>query len=149
MFFSSIEFYVILAVIAATIVAMACRPSSQGPVLEFLLAGRLRDSADMHPAIDIACNSDGTVSLTRRAVSGLTDMGAVSIAIEKKGTDISIEERLTQGRGLPAMPVDAEFILDFMPPGRYHVRYNSSQASLFCAFTLTVRPGLQTTKPLT
>lgn len=137
-----------LAVIAAAIVAMACRPAMQGPVLEFLLAGRLSPSAEAEPGLDIACNSDGTVSLKRLCVTGLTDLGAVSLAVKKKGTDISIEERLTPGRGLPELPVDADFLLDFMPPGRYHVRYNSADAGLFCAFSLTVTPGLQTHKGL-
>lgn len=86
--------------------------------------------------------------LTRSGLAGLTSAGAVSLAVTVTGTDVAIEERIT-GATSPSEPVDtALFTLDFLRPGRYHVRYNSSSLGLFSAFTLSVRPGASLTRPL-
>lgn len=146
--FNSVEFYVILAVLAAAVVALASRPTSIGPVTEHLLAGILRGSNLEEPGLDITCRSDGSVCIQRTGVDGLAENGAVSLAVKKKGQDLSIEERVTIGRGEPRGLTEAIFNIDFLPPGRYHVNYNSSDTGLFCVFTLSVIPGLQTRKLL-
>ncbi len=149
-FFTSVEFYVILAVIAAAIVAFAARPGGTGPVQEFLLAGTLsRGSANARPELAIEVRPNGQVRLVRRGVDGITDDGAVSLAVKVKGTDVMIEERLTPGKGILEPDVSAEFLIKFLKPARYHVKYNSQKTGLFAAFPLHVTPGIKTIKELT
>ncbi|MCC8113493.1 MAG: hypothetical protein LIP03_05760 [Bacteroidales bacterium] len=84
-FFHSVEFYIILAVIAAAIVAFSARPSARGPVEEYLVAGDLSDSPIDTPKIEVYCPDNGGIELWRYGVDGLTDTGALSLAITKKG----------------------------------------------------------------
>ena len=150
-FFHSTEFYVIASMAAAAVVGLCVRPPSRGEAIERLLAGTLcrSDSNDPEPRVTISCPEDGgPVLLTRSGLAGLTSAGAVSLAVTVTGTDVAIEERIT-GATSPSEPVDtALFTLDFLRPGRYNVRYNSSSLGLFSAFTLSVRPGASLTRPL-
>lgn len=150
-FFTSVEFYIILAVIAAAIVAFAAKPASSGPVQEFLLAGDLtRGAAGARPELAIDVQSNGSVRLVRRGVDCLTDTGAVSLAVKVKGTDVMIEERLTSGRGTLEPDISASFLIKFFKSGgRYHIKYNSQKTGLFAAFPLHVAPGIKTIKELT
>lgn len=150
-FFTSVEFYIILAVIAAAIVAFAAKPGSSGPVQEFLLAGDLsRGSESAHPELNIDVQGNGSVRLVRRGVDCITDTGAVSLAVKVKGSDVMIEERLTPGRGILEPSVSAAFLIKFLKPGaRYHIKYNSQKTGLFAAFPLHVAPGIKTVKELT
>lgn len=140
-FFSSTEFYVIASVAAAAVVALCVKPQPRGEAIERLLAGTLCDVSDpdLRPRITLACSSDGRVMLTRSGLHGLTTHGAVSLAATRIGSDITIEERITPSPG--GEPVDtALFTLDFLTPGRYHIRYNSDATGLFAAFTFTSGP---------
>ncbi|MCC8113494.1 MAG: hypothetical protein LIP03_05765 [Bacteroidales bacterium] len=59
-----------------------------------------------------------------------------------------IEERLTPGRGVLMPAQQAYFRVKHMPPGRYHVRYNSQKTGLFAAFPLHITPGLRASREL-
>lgn len=114
--------------------------------MEYLLSAELSptdDSAD-GPSIDIACLDDGTVRLVRHGVEGVTLSGTVGGAVKCNGTNVSIEERLVVGSTWDDAARKATFRIDFLPPGRYHVRYNSDRTGLFAAFQLHVRPGITT-----
>ncbi len=149
-FFSSPEFYVIATIAAAAIVAGCIRPQQKGPAIERLLGSALCDASDTDtsPRVTISCEPDGMILLTRHGLSAMTDNGAVSIAATRTGTDVILEERVVHS---PAgQPVDtALFTLDFLPTGRYHIQYRSEPYGLFAAFSLTVRPGNEITRPLT
>lgn len=149
-FFTTTEFYVIASLAAAAIVGFCVKPPSRGQAIESLLAGTLCDTSDSDPTprIALSCDDDCRVLLTRHGLDGLTTTGAVSLAATRIASDITIEERVTPTPG--GEPVDtALFSLDFIPPGRYHVRYNSESTGLFAAFTLTVRAGNTIIRPLT
>lgn len=148
-FFSSTEFYVIASMAAAAVVGLCVKPPSRGQAIERLLAGILCQTSepDATPSITLSCEPDGNVLLTRSGLEGLTTAGAVSLAATRIGTDITIEERITPTAGGEAIDA-ALFTLDFITPGRYHLRYNSSALGLFAAFTLTVRPGNTLRRPL-
>lgn len=154
-FFTSTEFYVIASMAAAAVIGLCVKPGARGEAIERLLAGHLCDtSADRSdpadaalPQITLSCDPSGNVLLTRSGLSGLTSDGAVSLAVTRIASDITIEERTTYSP--LGEPVDtALFTLDFLPPGRYHVRYNSDATGLFAAFSLTVRPENLVTRQL-
>lgn len=147
-FFSTVEFYVIITIIAAAIVAISCRPSSKGPVYERLLAGDLQESTEPTPCIRLICLDNGKIMLTRFGLDSLNAGGAASLAIKKTGSDVMIEERLVSGKGAPIPCAQATFSIDFMPYGKYHIRYNSASTGLFCAFPFTVKPDMEVTKYL-
>lgn len=142
-FFSSIEFCVIMAVVAAAVVALACRPQARGEMLEYLLAGRIsRTGSSEEPMVEFRCLDSGEVVLERTGIENVTESGAVSLAVKCDGVNVMIEERLITGNQYD-LPIDtALFTLDFLRPGRYHVRYNSDASGLFSAFQLHVRPGI-------
>lgn len=148
-FFSSVEFCVIMAVIAAAVVALACRPQARGEMLEYLLAGNITRKGDAGDAmVEMKCLDSGIVMLQRSGIDGVTESGAVSLAIKCDGVNVMIEERLIPGNQYD-MPIDtAIFTLDFLRPGRYHVRYNSDSSGLFAAFQLHVRPGIVASRML-
>lgn len=142
--FGSVEFYVIMAVVAAAVVALASRPRAAGEMLEYLLASSLVEQGGhaSGPSLELACLPDGSVRLTRRGLEDISMSGAVSLAVRTNGVDVFMEERLTPGGGWEAPASEAVFYIDFLRPGRYHVRYNSERTGLFAAFSLHVRPGL-------
>lgn len=147
----SVEFYVYATVVAAAIVAYLARPSSRGEARQYLLAGELSnvsnrtwtDLPTLPPSISIIVREDGAVVLFRHGVEGVSTSGAVSLAITVIGYDITIEERIVPGNNLDD-PIDtATFVLDFLAPDRYHLKYNSSATSRFATATLLVRPGYE------
>lgn len=141
-----------MTIIAAAIVAMAARPRQRGEVVQHLLSSTLSAESDDFqsdsPSVEFQCRHDGTVGLVRRGIEGVSMSGAVSLAVSTNGVDVSMEERLVEGSSWDAQAVEARFNIDFMPPGWYHVKYNSEKTGLFAAFQLHVRPGLCATRLL-
>lgn len=149
-FFNTTEFYVIATMVAAAVVASCMRPPSRGEAVERLLGGKLCDVSDPDPSprLTLTCDDTGAVLLTRSGLEGLNEDCAVSLACTLIGSDLTVKERIVGSRAAGA-PVDtALFTLDFLPPGRYHVKYESESTGLFAAFPLTVRPGNTLTRPL-
>lgn len=160
--FHSVEFYVIILLIAALAIAFISRPSEYGPVYTSFANGRLRfltDIEDPTPRIELECLDDGSVKITRYGLpDNLTDDSTVALAITRKGFDISIEERITAASGhgsvssttsavSPDAVAAATFILPDLAQERYHIRYNSDPTSSFTSFTLSNRPGLHSVRP--
>lgn len=156
---SSVEMYVMAAVAAAAVIALCVKPSSKGEARQYLLGGVLcdfdgdggveasDDDSAFGPTIIMECLDNGNVLLTRRGLSGMTDAGAVSLAISVVGYDVTIEERLVEKSG--GLPVNtALFTLDFLAPERYHIHYISEQTASASAFTLHNRPGLHLSRTL-
>ena len=150
-FLSSVEFYVYATLVAAAIVAFLARPSSRGEARQHLLAGELSNAtgrnwgeiATVQPAISLIVRDDGAVVLFRHGIDGVSTSGAVSLAITVIGFDITIEERIVPGNNLDE-PIDtASFVLDFLAPDRYHLKYNSSATSRFASTTLLVRQDFE------
>lgn len=152
--FHSVEFYVILTVVAAAILAFCARPSQRGEAETHLLAGVLSDAPDTeNPSITVECLENGDVTITRHGLRGIYSTGAASLAITQIGTDLKIIERLTPGpRPYPATDddgnvqapadiVEALFTLNFMGRGWYHIKYEA-EGNFFAAFSLHVRPGI-------
>ena len=155
-FLSSIDFYVYATLVAAAIVAFLARPSERGEARQHLLAGELSnatkrswsDSNSAQPAISLIVRDDGAVVLFRHGIEGVSSSGAVSLAVTVIGFDITIEERIVPGNNLDD-PIDtATFVLDFLAPDRYHLKYNSQATSSFVATTLLVRPDYEKHLPL-
>lgn len=152
-FFSSIEFYVIMVVVAASIVVFSARPRTRGSMREYLLASRLREQDGAEggdsPEIEVFCDESGKVTLTRRGLpDDITMSGAVSLAVNYDGVNLRMEERLTAG--LPSSPRvgEAVFDLHFLGQGWYDAMYNSDTTGLFVAFKLHVRRGLRVVRTL-
>lgn len=154
--FQTPEFYVIVSVIAAAIVAVASLPERKGEVKLHLLAGELQTSSDPsddlgpgHGAIIFEVHAGNFVSLRRTGLTGVTMDGALSLAIKVSGFDIVIEERVTTGSWSPfGMADSAVFHLDFLAPEWYHIRYESEQFSEHASLTLHVREGIRVEKKL-
>lgn len=155
-FLGSIDFYVYATLVAAAIVAFLARPSERGEARQHLLAGELSnatkrswsDSNSAQPAISLIVRDDGAVVLFRHGIEGVSSSGAVSLAVTVIGFDITIEERIVPGNNLDD-PIDtATFVLDFLAPDRYHLKYNSQATSSFVATTLLVRPDYEKHIPL-
>lgn len=148
--FQTVEFYVIVCVIAAAVVALAALPSKRGEAQLHMAAGELsEDCGDSNAAtLHAICNDDGSVTLRRTGLHGMTASGAVSLAATVIGFDVSIQERLSAGYRNDTPTPTATFRLDFLARERYHITYRSEDTGLFAAFTLSNRPGLHVTKQL-
>lgn len=167
-FFQTPEFYVIAAVLAAAVVAWFAVPHGKGPVETKLLRGVLgnvtaeseaenspeatdnsADTADQSSArLIVECRPDGSVAVTRTALNGITESAAVSVAVTLNGFDLTIKERTAPGYSTDTPMTSATFVLDFLAPERYHVRYVNEDTGQYCVFTLPVRPGLRMVRPL-
>lgn len=152
--FQTVEFYVIAVVVASAIVAFFGRRPADGPVREHLLPGVIsREEATAgEPTIELLCADDGSVLLRRHGLKGVFADGAVSIAVEVKGFDVAIRERIVAGRNQEEPVNTASFILDFMGQEHYFISYRSeltaSESALFAAVTINNRSGFHISKTL-
>ncbi len=135
-FFHTTEFYIILFIVAAAIVAYAALPHRGGAVREVLLAADLIPSdpsspADARPAIEVYCDERGNVMLKRSGLPDIYLSGTVSAKVEVKGFNITVYERLTQARDgdYSCRAGSALFTLDFLGSERYYLRYESEVTS--------------------
>ena len=145
-FFQTVEFFVIAALSAAAIVAYLCMPKSRGEAVVHTVAGELSagDGGDgEEPELLVEVRDDGAVVLTRSGIEGITASGAVSVAATVCGFDMNVEERRMRGFSNDARIDKARFVLDFMAPEWYHVRYANSDTGEFCSFRLHVKPGIK------
>lgn len=151
---SSIEIYVIAALVAAIALILASRPASHTAATQHLLEGVLcqidTEVAPTEQSLHFECTDNGIVLLRRHGLRELTQNAAVSLAIEVKGFDIEIKERVVPQRpGDNSLPIDtALFTLDFLAPERYFVRYTSEFYSVMAAFSLSVRQEMWKTVQL-
>lgn len=148
-FYTSIEFLVSAAVIAAAIVAYSAMPAKRNAVVTKLLPGNLSLSANgSHPAIELEALPDRNVILHRRGVCNIGLEGSVSVAIEINSRDILVKERLIPGKEGQNQMVDATFLLDFMGPERYHIRYESEDTGLYAVATFANYTGVKLSRQL-
>lgn len=156
-FLHSVEFYVILLVVAALAVGLLAIPHSTGPVETDFATGDLDfnpSPADLNPSLEIDCRPDGTVRIIRTGLpEGMTSAATAALAITRKGFDLTIEERLTPGSSAylasESRPVNcAIYYLTGLAHERYHIRFNSESTSSFAAFSLNNLPNLRTSRPL-
>ena len=156
--FQTVEFYVIVSVVAAAVIAVVSLPERKGEVKLHLIAGELLQvpESDAVAAVGpgkgellIEVHAGNFVSIRRTGLDGVTMAGAVSLAVKVSGFDIVIEERVTTGSASPfGMATGTLFHLDFLAPEWYHIRYESERFSEHAAFTLHVREGIVMRKPL-
>jgi hypothetical protein len=151
----SVEFYVIIFVIAAFAVALMALPSGHGPVETDFANGLLSYDptiTDQTPRIELECKEDGTVKITRYGLpDDLNTASTVALAINRHAFDLTIEERITPANKAlldseitPAN--NAVFYLTGLAHERYHIKYNSDSTSSFTTLTLHNRPGLRSTR---
>lgn len=148
---SSVEIYVLLALLAAAVLALCMNPSKKGEAISHLLAGtfcQFEDNGIDSPIIDFECLESGNVLLTRRGLLNLTESSAVSLAITIIGFDITIQERIVIGNGSGEPINTALFTLDFIGAERYHIRYISEQTSSAASLTLNNRPEMHVSRQL-
>lgn len=142
-FLGSIEFYVIAAFVAAAVIAAASRPSRKSAARTFFYAGEpVDDPGAPHPA-EIECEVDdrGNMHITRRGLEGVSEDGALSLAVEIIGLDVTIKERLTPGRNGFSPVTAMRATIDCLASERYHFQYLSETTKTGTAFYLTVKPG--------
>lgn len=148
-FFNTVEFYVIAATVGAAVVALAALPQHKGEARLHLLSGELAEGSDPDekPGLKVWVDDSRRVHILR---TGLTNVrawgGACSLAVNVRGFDIDIEERHFDGSGDEMH--QAHFVLDFLAPERYHVKYSSADHGLFAAFSLPVREGIKIEREL-
>lgn len=156
--FQTVEFYVIVSVIAAAVIAVVSLPESKGEEKLHLIAGELLQAQEADAVgsagpgngeLLIEVHAANFVTIRRTGLDGVTMAGAVSLAVKVSGFDIVIEERVTTGAASPFGMADAAvFHLDFLAPEWYHIRYESERFSEHAAFTLHVREGIVMRKQL-
>ncbi|MBD5182245.1 MAG: hypothetical protein HDS99_00440 [Bacteroidales bacterium] len=147
-FFHTVEFYVIVAFVAAAVIALCSRPTSQGAVRTYLVAGQLLE-ADGGSGCGVAfhVNDRGGLEIFRYGLVGITDEGAYSLAVSVSGFDVTIKERTVAGGGATAATC-GRATLDFLGAERYHFQYIVENSALTTGFYLTLKPGARADRPL-
>ncbi len=144
--FQTVEFYVIVAFIAAAVVGACAVPSRKGAVRTFFYSGVLSNPAGpSNPTSQagIVCivSDMGKLEIYRFGLEGIHDDGAYSLAVKISGFDVIIEERLTAGSTLFPEMTRAYAEIDCLGAERYHFQYISEYTSRKAAFSLNIRPG--------
>lgn len=154
-FLHSVEFYVIILLVAALAVGLIARPSGHGPVETDFSEGFLSYNPELDdptPRIELDSLPDGTVKITRYGLpEGLDTAATVALAITRKGFDLTLEERITpSSRALLASETTpantAVYLLGSLAHERYHIKFNSDPTSSFTALTFMNRPGIHSTR---
>lgn len=153
-FLHSVEFYVIVLLVAALAVGLLAMPSGHGPVKTSFAEGFLTydQAAGPEPRLELECLPDGNVKITRHGLpDNLDNAATAALAISRKGFDLTVEERLTPAsRPLLASETSAVntavYILTGLARERYHLRFNSDSTSSFTTLTFVNRPGLRSTR---
>lgn len=78
----------------------------------------------------------------RIGVDSLTSSGAVSLAVEFKGKDVEVKERVTAGYRDDPAAIGARFVVDMTGHEWRHVKWIDEDSGLWCAFSLHVREGI-------
>lgn len=140
--FDTVEFYVITAFVAAAVIAAAAMPARRSAVREFLYAGFLDyDTAPSVPGIVATVNDDGSLTIWRFGLAGVSDLGAYSIAVKVSGFDVTITERITPGAPATRAATAGCVRLDCLGRERYHFQYVNENMGRSAAFSLNMRPG--------
>lgn len=147
--FDSIEFYVIAALIAAVVIALSVKPSSRGEARQYLLGSTLCLMDDgTQPSVKLHSLDDGAILLTRMGLKDINSMGAVSLAVEVNGFNVTIKERIVYSTAT-AEPIDtALFTIDFLANERYFVRYENEDLGVITTFYYRNRPDMSVDKVL-
>lgn len=150
MFFQSIEFYVVAAMVAAMIVGFMAKPSGKGAARQTLVEADLISAGSTIPALKVEALDDGNVILRREGLQGVTSSGVVKMLVTIIGNDVTVEEAVAEGSAWSAEADTAVAILDMLGRDRYHLRYicDKTAGDRFCAFTLNNRPGFKSERML-
>ena len=154
--FQTVEFYVIVSVIAAAVIALTSLPERKGEVKLYLIAGQLFQQTDNSTSTEVTSGTlhievqaGNIVNIRREGLEEVTMNGAVSLAVKVSGFDIVIEERITPGNvSAEGVANSVVFRFDFLAPEWYHIRYESERFGEHAAFTLHVREGIVMRKVL-
>lgn len=149
-FLHSVEFYVVMTVVAAAVLALCVRPSQLKAAVRHSVGGWMTEGDyDIDEHLRISCGDDGSVTIRRAGLRGMYVSGGMSLEIEQRGFDLEIRERrITGGMFSDCPATEAVFVLTFLAPEWYHIKYTSDPGSRFAAFSLHVRPGLTMDVPL-
>lgn len=150
MFFQSIEFYVVAAMVAAMIVGFMAKPARKGAARQFLIEADLISAGSTTPMLKVEALGDGNVILRREGLQGVTSSGIVKMLVTIIGNDITIEESVAAGSAWSDDADTAVACLDMLGNDRYHLRYicDKTAGDRFCAFTLNNRPGFKSERAL-
>lgn len=143
-----VEVYIILSIAAAMVIGLMALPSRRGHARQFYVQGILTEELPDYPSVEIRVLDDGTVRLTRRGLEPLSENSEVNISAEVIGFNVAIKEHIIERMGIGAEN-QAEFRLKFFGRERYHISYTADRGQGFCAFTLNIKPGIVSDKPLT
>lgn len=145
--FTTVEFYVIVAVVAAAVVALSAMPARTRQAQFYKFEGDLMPGdPEAEPRLYFRVMKDGRVELRRTGLSGVGDEGAATLDVEVAGFDVTMNEVLRPGRG-PAVG-EAVWTMDFFGREYYNIRYRSEATGRFAALTLHVRPGIHMEREL-
>lgn len=147
---SSTYTYLLLLFVAAAFIAFVARPRGRGEVIKRLLAGTLISKSEVDSKqfrvngarLHVHCLGAGKVIFERLDIAGLTESGAVSVAVSYKGKDVEILERTSPGYHNDTPLYGARFEIDMTGHEWRHVRWVDEQSGLWCAFSLHVREGI-------
>lgn len=145
--FNTVEFYVISATMAAAAVALAALPRKRTENILHMEAGALSYSGE-EPSLQVWVDDNRRVHIRRTGLPENDDSGAVSLAVNMAGFDVTIDERVVRGRGTGENVDTAEFVLDYFGRERYHLCYRSEDTGAFAAFTLPVKEGVKIRRDL-
>lgn len=150
MFFQSIEFYVVAAMVAAMIIGFMAKPPRKGAARQTLIESDLISTGSAIPMLKVEALDDGNVVIRREGLQGVTSSGIVKMLVTIIGNDITIEESVAAGSAWSDEADTAVAILDMLGHDRYHLRYicDKTAGDRFCALTLNNRPGFKSKCPL-
>lgn len=135
----SVEFYVIAFVVAMALFTLLMGRRERGPATTAIEEFTISPSADDAPGfLELTSVDLNRVAVRRTGIPLTPDDEAFVVATRIDDKWQLVEKRTTRMRGITAnFDAAAEFTL---PPGRYHVRYDSEITGQWVTFTYHHRP---------
>ena len=141
---TSVEFYVIAAFVAAAVIGFAAMPRGRGEVRSYMYGGDIEPytGTSDEPELVAAVDDHGRLCLERTAIEGVWPAGAYSVVVKVSGFDVVVEERLTADRrSCDVAAATGRVVIKCLGQERYHIQYRSEATGRSAAFSLNIRPG--------
>lgn len=143
MSFHSVEFYIILTVVAAAIIAVLARPSRRSAARSFLIPGQLLTSpTSSEPMVSVTVDDHANVHFLRTGICEITSSATLTLSATLIDHDLTLKQCVASGYANDPTVTAADYLIDFLGRDRYHIHYHDETTNLSCSFSLTVRPGI-------
>ena len=138
-FFTSVEFYIILFMLAIFLVGWIGRDNSRGEVLSYIYRSTIAERSEPGNGsqLYVEALANGNVMLIHRNIA-ISEENIPAIAVSISGSDIKIVEKVEKITAVDdnSELFDAIYILDCLKAKKYHLYFESTFTGTYTAASI-------------